>query len=233
MSVILIYCHLTTFQLLILVLKNKSNQTLRQAYLTFPPDTPPPHFLVSHPIAAHYVPSLWGGDGGRCSKWEWVHCSSFCCCLFLARLLWHRLPHQLQSLWGCTSSSVLSPALAQVASFFQKFSCFTVCPASLSCFSLVPVCASLMSQYQLLRLLCLAFILLWHFPSVSSCVSDSGIYHSEILFCRGTRDSSGSILVHGMSVLPITDPAGTKCTGTEHSLTTSYTGHGCSSLRLQ
>lgn len=107
-------------------------------------------------------------------------------------------------------SLVSSPS--QVACLLQQLSCCTVCPASLSCFSLGSICASLLSQYQLFCLLCLAFVLLWHLPSVSSCVCLLVFTsHSQIFFCIGTRDSCGSILVQGGSVLSITEPTGTNC----------------------
>lgn len=120
---------------------------------------------------------------------------------------------QLQSLWGRISSSVLSPVLALIAHLLQQFSCCTVCSTCLSYFLLVSVCASLLSWFWLLHLLSLACVLLWHLPSLSSCVCRLLAFtsHSYVFFCRGTRDSSGSILVHCGSDKSITEPIGTNC----------------------
>ena len=153
MSIILIYCHLTTFQLLILVLKNKNNQTLRQAHLTFPPDTSPPCFLVSSPLAADYTQSLWWDDERR-RRWESVCCSSFAfaAACFLPNCSGTGCPT------SCSPFGVIPPPQSCLQPLLAWLVCFSSSPVALSA---LPVC--------LVSHLCL-FVHL-SCPSISSCVS--------------------------------------------------------------
>lgn len=91
----------------------------------------------------------------------------------------------------------------------------------LSVLVFVPVCASHLSQYQLLCLLCLAFFLLWHPTSVFSCVFPSGFYFPFLNFLlRRHQELLWFHLVRGGFVLSVM--------GTGPSLTTLYTDHPCS-----
>lgn len=167
--------------------------------------TAPPCSLVSSPLTAQHTQSFQWGDG-RHERWESVHCSSFsfAAACFLSNGSGMGCPT------SCSPFGVVPPPQSCLQSLLY-----------LSVLVFVPVCASVLTQYQLLCLLCLAFVLLWHHTSVSCSMFPSGFYfpflnfllwrHQELLWFH---------LVHGGSVLSIM--------GTGPSLTSSYRDHPCS-----
>lgn len=133
-------------------------------------DTSTPCFLVSNPLAAHYTRSLWWDDG-RHRRWESVHCGPLLLLLLLTRLLWHRLLHQLQSLWGLVSSPCSCCSFALAVLLLYCLLCLSVLFLACACLCISPVLVSALASplFSMCPPLASPFCILL-------CVSSSGFY---------------------------------------------------------